>query len=530
VSREQLEKGEVMARVRIEKIRRRKFLKTLGTVSAGPGLMIVKPKIILGSPAKSATPPERLNVLVIISDDHAAYVYGAYGNPKARTPNLDRLAHTGVRFTHAYVNCPMCTPSRQSLITGRLPHSIGVTQLETALSDETFTIAELLKQYGYDTAAIGKMHFNSELHHGFDLRLDLRDHRVYLKTRPPRPIPADITVLPEWRPFKDPARVWLNGSYLPYGAHDDDMPGTWFARQAQDYLRNRTDKPFCLFVSFYEPHLPFRFPIEYRGMYDPGSFDVPEPGPEDDWQIPNIFRNLTHSEKQHIIASYYTSVSFLDKNVGLILDTLDETGLSEKTLVIYLGDNGYCLGHHGRFEKHCFYEQSVRVPLVVRLPRSPRRDIEVDALAEFIDIFPTIAEFCGAQVPANVEGRSLLPLIERDKMEGRDTVFSEYFYNEEAMIRARKYKFIYSSGKIVRQDGYETGLPLPGRTKILFDMENDPDEMTNLAVRPEYNEIISRLEEEMLRRLEETSPYVQTIPPGLCIEDKLDWYLKFREE
>lgn len=511
-------------------ISRRGFLKTTGIASAASVLTTVKPVNVEGLTTDSNNVSRRPNVLVIMSDDHASYVYGAYGNRRVRTPNLDRLAQSGVRFTHAYANCPMCTPSRQSLITGRLPHSIGVTRLRTALSDDRFTIADLLKEHGYATGAIGKMHFNSQLHHGFDLRLDLREHRAYLKDHPPRSVSEDIAVLPVWRPFKDPASIWLNGSYLPFRAHDEDMPATWFARQAQDYLRSRVDKPFCLFVSFYEPHSPFRFPIEYRGTYDPAALDVPEPGTEDDWQIPKIFRDLTRSEKQHIIASNYTSVAFLDKNVGLVLDTLNKTGLSENTLVIYLGDHGYNLGHHGRFEKHCFYEQAVAAPLVMRLPGSSRRGGAVDALVEFIDIFPTIAEFCGAPVPSNVEGGSLLPLAEATETEGREAAFSEYFYNEEAMVRTKKYKFIYSSGKIVRQDGYETGLPLPGRTRILFDVENDPGETTNLAARSEYKDVVARLEREMLRRLEETSPYARTTPPGLDVEDKLDWYLKFREE
>jgi choline-sulfatase len=505
-------------------VSRRGFLKTVGIASAASVVSMTNPSRAVSNLS------DRPNVLVIVADDHAAYVCGAYGNRKVQTPNLDRLAHTGVRFTHAYVNCPMCTPSRQSLLTGRLPHSIGVTQLRTALSDDKLTLADLLKEQGYATAAIGKMHFNSQLHHGFDLRLDLRDHETYLKEHLPRSAPEDIGVLPVWRPFKDPARIWLNGSYVPYSAYDEDMPGTWFARQAQNYLQNHAGKPFCLFVSFYEPHSPFHFPIEYRGMYDPATFDVPNPGPKDDWQIPKIFRDLTRSEKQHIIASYYTSVAFLDKNVGLVLEMLDETRLNENTLVIYLGDNGYNLGHHGRFEKHCFFEQSVRVPLVVRLPGSSRRDAAVDGLVEFIDIFPTIAEFCGAAVPAEVEGRSLLPLIEGKQSEGREAVFSEYYDNEEAMLRTKKYKFIYSSGKRLRQDGYETGLPLPGRTRILFNIENDSEEMTNLADFVEYADIVGQLEHEMLRRLEKTSPYARTIPPGLGVEDKLDWYLKSREE
>ena len=343
---------------------RRELIRDLGGL-LGAGLLAAA-----GAPVANAASNKRPNILLIMSDDHAAYVSGTYGNRKARTPNIDRFARTGVRFNNAFVNCPMCTPSRQSLITGRLPHSIHVTQLRTALSDDTATLAEVLKAQGYDTAAFGKMHFNSSLMHGFDRRLDHKEHRESLKETPPRPLPPDTDVLPVWKPFRDPAEIWLNGMYDPFGAYDRDMAGTWFARQAQEYLRQERENPFFLVVSFYEPHSPFRFPVEYRDSFDPATFEVPEVLPQDEWQIPEIFRNLTEEQKQGITASYYTSTAYMDHNVGRVLDALDDAGLSDNTLVIYLGDHGYCLGHHGRFEKHTHFEEAVHAPLVMRLPNS----------------------------------------------------------------------------------------------------------------------------------------------------------------
>jgi choline-sulfatase len=466
-----------------------------------------------------------------MGDDHAAYVYGAYGNPKAETPNLDRLARTAVRFTRAYVNCPMCTPSRQSLLTGRLPHSVGVTQLTTPLGDEPVTLADLLKENGYATAAIGKMHFNSDRKHGFDLLLDHAQHREHLKRNPPKPVPEDIEVLPDWRPFKDHARVWLNGMYVPYGAYDKDMAGTWFAEKAAEYLKTEREEPFFLIASFYEPHSPFRFPIEFADRFHPGAFEVPPVGPEDDWQIPEIYRDLTDDEKRRIAAAYYTSTAFMDKNAGIVLDALKESGHAEDTFVIYLGDHGYDLGHHGRFEKHCFYEQSVRAPLVMRLPGTTGNDVETDALVEFIDLFPTVAEVCGVERPDEVEGRSLLPFLEGETDTHRESVFSEYTENEEAMVRTERYKYIYTSGLRERQDGYATGRPLPGRTRILFDLEKDPAEMCNKASDPEYAEVVAQLEKEMLGRFKETYPTESETPPaGLSGPDLLDWYLIPRDK
>ncbi len=474
---------------------------------------------------------DRPNILVLIADDHASYVYGAYGNDKAKTPNLDRLAEQGVRFNRAFVNCPFCTASRQSLLTGKLPHSIGVTRLRTPLPEETTTLAEVFKGQGYRTAAIGKMHFNSNLKHGFDYRLDHREHREWLKENPPKPVPEGVEVLPQWKPFQDHARIWLNGMYVPYGAYDKDMAGTWFAQKAQEFLEEESVDPFFMFVSFYEPHSPFRFPIEYKDLYDPSTFKVPEVGPEDDWQIPAIFRDLTDEEIQKINASYYTSTAFMDKNIGLVLDTLENTGQADNTFVVYFGDHGYSLGHHGRIEKHTFYEESVHAPLVYRLPDQSRGGSTVDAMVEFIDIFPTLTEFAGVPNPEGIEGQSLLPLIKGESDQGRKYIFSEQTTTEEAMIRTDRYKYIYTSGKRERDDGYKTGLPLTGRERILFDMEKDPGEFHNLAIEPAYLPIVHELEGEMLRRIAATYPPERgAIPADLFGADALDWYLQVRGE
>lgn len=477
-----------------------------------------------------AAAAELPNVLMILADDHASYVCGAYGNNKVKTPNLDQFAQSGVVFTNAFVNCPLCTASRQSLLTGRMPHDIQVTQLRTALGDDPVTLAELLKEKGYATAAIGKMHFNSARRHGFDLLLDTKDHREFLNQNPPRPLPEGLEVLPPWRPFNDPASIWLNGSYLPYGAYDEDMAGTWFARNAQRFMQEHLDKPFFLMVSFYEPHSPFHFPIEYRDRHDPSTFDVPEVLPQDAWQIPEIFRDLTKEQKQGIIASYYTSTEFMDSNVGRVLQTLQDTGLEKETLVIYLGDHGYSLGHHGRFEKHTHFEESVRAPLIIRLPNGTRASEEEAALVEFIDLFPTVAEFCETEPPDEVTGQSLLPLLRGEVHDGREFVFSEYYESEEAMVRDPRYKLIYTTGKREREDGYQTGLPLPGRTRMLYDLQSDPQELQNLADDPQQQERIASMEQRMIERLAESHPEEASAPKNDSRENLLDFYLTLRKE
>jgi choline-sulfatase len=471
----------------------------------------------------------RPNVLWLCADDHAPYVCGAYGNKTARTPNLDRLAASGMRFDRAYCNSPVCTASRQSFLCGRYPRSLGVTLLQTPLPDGQPTLATLLRAAGYDTAAIGKMHFNSNLRHGFDLRIDVPQHARHEKDHPPKPLPEDIAVQPPWRPFRDPARIWLNSACRPFGARDEDMAGTFFARQAASYLHERRDKPFYLMVSFYEPHSPFRFPIEYRGKYKVEQFTVPKLGAEDDAQVPTVFRDLNDGEKKGIIAAYYTSTAFMDKNIGLVLDALQHSGHAGDTLVIYTGDHGYLLGQHGRFEKHCCYEPAVRAPLLLRWPEHIKEAQSTKALVEFLDIAPTVLDFCRVPVPAAMQGKSLSALLRGETKRHRQRVVVEYAENEEAMIRTARWKFIYSTGKRARQDGYATGRPLPGRTIRLYDEDNDPDEMTNLTGKPEHAALIADFTSQLAEHMKRTARQPELIPKDGDVHTVLEFCLQPRD-
>jgi len=459
-----------------------------------------------------AETPQRPNILWIGADDHAAYVTGAYGNTKVRTPNLDRLAAGGMRFDRAYCNAPVCTASRQSYLTGRYPRSIGVTLLRTPLPESELTLADLLLGAGYQTAAIGKMHFNSGLKHGFELRQDAPQFYKVLKERGAEPLPEGVEVLPQWKPFRDPARLWLNGIHRPYGAVDRDMAGTWFAEQAVEYLKQKREKPFFLMVSFQEPHSPFRYPVEYRDRHDPLTFDVPEVGPEDDDQIPAIFRDLSGAEKQAIRASYFTSVEFMDKNVGIVLDALEKSGQAENTVVVYTGDHGYMLGQHGRFEKHCSYEPAVRAPLFFRYPGVIKPEQHTEAFTEFIDIVPTVLDFCGVGIPNNVQGRSLVPLLTGKTNKNRERVIVEYAQNDEVMVRDDRWKLVFERGRRKRTDGYDPGIPLPGHTLKLFDLKNDPGEFENLAGRPDQKQRVREYLQILVEHMRRTSRQPELIP------------------
>jgi choline-sulfatase len=525
--------------------RRRTFtLRTLFTLVAIASCLASSPGKILGAepsagPSPSAVKPGTAgakppNILVICADDHAAYVAGAYGNRQVRTPNIDRLAAGGILFERAYCNSPVCTASRQSFLTGRYPRTVGVTRLETPLPDSEVTMAETLRRAEFDTAAIGKMHFNSNLKHGFDLRIDQSEHRAWLAAQPPAAqptatLPSGVEVQPPWRPFQDPARVWLNSACRPVGAFDAQMDGSYFAAQAAEYLAKRRDKPFFLMVSFYEPHSPYRFPVEFRDRHRAEEFSAPVPGPEDAARVPQVFRDLTDNEKQGIAAAYYTSVEYLDKNVGAVLDALDRSGRAADTVVVYLSDHGYLLGQHGRFEKHCSFEEAVRAPLVIRFPGRIAPGRRTRALVELVDLVPTIYNLCGFQTTAPLQGRSLMPLLRAQTTKHRDHVIVEYAPNDEVMIRDEYWKLIYERGAQRRTDGYDFAGPLVPNVFRLYDLHSDPQELHNVVASPRNAETVKRLTDLLVEHLVKTAREPAAVPQTSDPLTLLDYCVQSRD-
>ena len=483
-------------------------------------------------PSAEAPPSDAIrNVVVIIGDDHATSVLGAYGNELIRTPNLDRLARQGTTFLRAYANSPVCTPSRQSLITGRYPHAAGVTLLRTALPDEQVTLAEHLKEQGYRTGVVGKTHFNSNQPHGFDTLVQRSDYQTFKNNLPPRPLPDSIrTRKMPWRPFRDPARVWLNADALPDTTYDNESEGTFFANQAAGFIHANRDTSFLLWVGFSEPHSPFNFPIEYANKYSPDDITLPETSDEDDRWVPEVFRDLTEEERRGVVAAYYNSVEYLDKNVGLVLDALKEAGLDENTLVVYLGDHGYLLGNHRRFEKHMMWEEAVRAPLIMRAGNRFAPGQRTEALTEFVDVVPTVTELLNVPALPTAQGRSTVPVLTQPDTALRDFVFSEFLVDNKAMIRDQQWKYIFTSGKRDLGQGYATGFGPSGVLERLYDQQNDPGETTNVANRPENQKVLAEMQQEMLTLFQETHPKADQLPEGLSVEEQLAWFCEPVEE
>ncbi len=453
---------------------------------------------------------------------------GCDGNRQAETPNLDALASEGTRFASHFCNSPVCTPSRQSYFTGQMPHATGVTTLSTSLSPTKPTLAKQLKQTGYATAVFGKMHFNRPGEaglYGFDEMLTEREiNQTWPRTGEPA-APSVPTKKMPWQPFKDPARVWLNADNLPYPREPHGMRSAYQLSRVNEFLERHKGGSIALWVSFMEPHSPFDFPIgwQHRRASD---FKAPESGPEDAWQVPLIFRDLSDADKRGINAAYYNSVRYLDSNIGTVLSLLKKYGFYEDTFLVYMADHGYCLGHHGRFEKHCGYDQALRVPLIMRWPGHVRKGV-VEAMTESVDVPHTILDMLGAPELPVRHGQSLRPYLEgRTPVAPRSHVFSEYLENEEAFVRTARYKLIYCSGKRERTDGYKTDRPTPGRYLRLYDLRSDPGEMKDIAAT--QTGVVRELLDTMLARFRSTHPEAAQEPAGTT-QDRLDWYLRPRD-
>ncbi len=481
--------------------------------------------------ARRGAGASRPNFLFLLADDHAGYAMGCDGNRLAATPNLDAFASEGMRFARHYCNSPVCTPSRQSFFTGQLPHMTGVTRLPTALAADKPTLARQFKAAGYATAVFGKMHLNRAAApglFGFDVMMTESEIRAaWIKDVKPHSIPAEMRAKPVWKPFQDPARIWLNAEKLPYPRVEAEMLGTYIADRAVAYLEQNTARPFAMWVSFMEPHSPFDFPVEYTGRIDPRRFSVPRIGPEDDRQIPIVFRDLRDDEKRGINAAYYTSVSFLDRNIGRVLASLRRLNLEDDTLVVYMADHGYNLGHHGRFEKHCGYDQAMRVPLIMRYPGRVRRGVVKD-FTEHVDVTATIADVMNLDPLPVLHGHSLRPYLEGRRMEKpRDHVFTEYLENEEAYIRSDRWKYIYCSGRRARTDGYAVDNPTPGRYRRLYDLAKDPGEFHDVAAG--NPDVVAKLGALMLERFRATHPEAASEPQRLSRDEAIEFYLRPRD-
>lgn len=479
------------------------------------------------------------NVVVILADDHALKVTGCYGNEIIRTPSIDKLAAEGVVFTHTYCNSPICSASRQSLLTGKYPHATGVNLLFTPFSDHgNITIAEHLRDLGYETALVGKSHFNNWVwwplykdgspNHGFDAMIDGGEYKQFLKQNPMPELPSDIETY-NGKKAKGNIPEQLNCRNLPQPFYDDYSQGTFYANSAANFISENKEKPFFLWTAFFEPHHPYYYPIEYTGKYKPEEMPLPTGSPEDDRWVPEKFRNLTEDQRRGLIAAYYTSTEYMDKNVEIVLKSLKENGLEERTLVLYISDNGYLLNEHKRFEKHTMWEEAVRQPMIIKAGNYFEKGVRKHAMVEYIDVVPTILDIIGERPLAEAQGESFLPLLKNETDVHKEFVFSEYLEDNLAMVCTPKWKYMFTTGSRDLGIGYSTGYGPSGIVHRLYNLKNNPNEMHDVSKETRNVELLQQLQEQMLQRFMDTHPDADKCPDELTLEGKLVWFCEPRD-
>ncbi|BBH22934.1 choline-sulfatase [Paenibacillus baekrokdamisoli] len=432
------------------------------------------------------------NLLLIMCDQLRFDVLGCYGNNLVKTPNIDRLAKRGICFDNAYSQTPVCMPARHGLISGLHPFELGLTDNTENIEEISDPLPKLVREQAYFTCAVGKMHFVPvREHHGFD--------RMYLSEEIPTHIQDDdyLLFLQEqgYSHIIEPHGKRSENYYVPQVSDLlEEMHSTaWVGNKTCEVIRGNKNRPFFIYTSFIKPHPPFDPCSPYNTMYD--IEDIPAPIHTEEERVPddlttdiqndykvNGIENVNHEEIMKLRAHYYGCVSFVDKQVGKILDTLDNLGLTDNTLIIFTSDHGELLGDHYAFGKRSYYEASTRVPMIVSWPSVLPLDERRAQFTMLQDIYSTFITVSGGTVPAASSGKNLIQAGIHPEMPFRNKVIAEFGrrHTLKMMIRWENYKYIYHAN---------------GGLENLYDLKADPNELHNIA--DQYPQICANCREEL---------------------------------
>jgi len=449
-----------------------------------------------------APPP---NILFIMADDHAAHAISAYGSKINQTPNIDRIARDGMRLANCFVTNSICTPSRASILTGEYSHKNGVYTLGDELDPSRPHAGHWLQQAGYQTAMIGKWHLKTDPA-GFDY----------------------WNVLPGQGRYHDPILKEMGRGEREHTGHSTDV----ITDLSLDWLRTREPgQPFFLMCHYKAPHRRWRPAERFASLYE--NEEIPEPDNLlDDYEnrsnaaanatlkvgedmtkedlkreIPSNLKGgeLRKWAYQYYIKDYLRCVAGIDENVGRLLDYLDQDGLAENTVVVYTSDQGFFLGDHGYYDKRFMYEESLRMPFLVRYPPEIAAGSVSEAMALNIDFAPAFLDWAGAAPPESVQGRSLRPVLQGNPPEDwRTSMYYRYWMHlahhgvpAHYGVRTARYKLIYYYGDPLGTAG---SIDEPTEPEWeLFDLEKDPREMNNVYDDPAYADTVAELKAELER-------------------------------
>ncbi len=440
----------------------------------------------------------KMNVLFIISDDLNTHL-NTYGDARVISPNIDRLASQGTQFNSAYVNYPLSLPSRSSFLTGVRPERTKVLGNRGNFRDalpNAVTLPGFFHNNGYVSVSCGKVLYPPGQDDTTSWDMKLADFQEVDPTKPNASWGNLLILQPDGsrRLFEfndvdqlmDPEREKIRSLpshqpgekvhfWGPSELSDDGMPDGQIANAACSFLESKHDKPFFLAIGFMKPHVHFVAPKKYFDLYSvgsmpsndysslPGLIDLDVLGLQNTSNTLKPKGRLTPEMGQRAMSSYFSCISFMDEQVGKVLNKLKELNLDKNTIVVFIGDNGFLLGNHG-WGKPTLYEDDVRVPLIVTAPGLTKPGSSLNQLVELVDIYPSLAELCGLPSPTNIDGVSFVPLMRDANSKGKQVVFSTT--GNQRMVRTAKYKYtVYNEGETREQ---------------LFDLEEDPLEMNNL--------------------------------------------------
>jgi uncharacterized sulfatase len=423
----------------------------------------------------SAATARNLNVLFIAADDLNNRI-GCYGDPVVHTPNIDRLAARGVRFDRSYCQYPLCNPSRTSLLSGRRPDITRIfnnnTPPRTYLGNVVF-LPEHFRNHGYFTARVGKIaHGRYEDAVTWDISENSGVEEDPIKDTGDK---KDKAAKQQKRAVRQNLQGGIKLSWLPTNNKDEDEPDGHTARRIAQLMEQHKDKPFFLGAGFHKPHLPWVAPKKYFDLYPPEKIHLPDTPLNDRDDIPPIA--LTHTagddemtdlDKKKAIAAYHATTSFMDAQVGYLLDTMDRLKLWDNTIVLMFGDHGWHLDDHlGLWRKMTVFEEAAHAPLIFSVP-GMQAGVACPRLVEFVDIYPTLTELCGLPAPQPADGISFVPLLRDPQRPWKKAAFTTVVHGKVM-------------GRSVRTDRYRYTEWGDGNTAELYDHEVDMHEFTNLA-------------------------------------------------
>ncbi len=450
-------------------------------------------------PKRSANAEDQYNVLFISIDDLNTRL-GCYGHPEMHTPNIDRLAERGTLFNRAYCQFPLCNPSRASILTGLRPDTTGIKNNDTVQGDtfDTTIIPHYFKSHGYHTRSVGK------IAHGW---FSWSDRASWSE--------------PMWRlPYGSEDINASHHSWRALDVADDELSDGKAAAKAVEVLTEIKDFPFFLAVGFDKPHVPFRAPTQYYDLYTPQDFTLPVHSsfPENAplFAVSAEPHRLSDAKTLQLTQAYAACVSYVDAQVGRVLDQLETLGLSEKTLIVLWSDHGFHLGEHAKWQKDTLFEPGARVPLIVSVPGQSNVGAETDALVELVDVYPTLCDACQLPIPTELEGHSMLPVIEQPTSEWKSAAFSQLrrqrgrtYYRGNSLQSLTGLDLTRDDsvdGYSMRTERYrytewaaysEQGEKIADLGAELYDYQTDPNETVNVANVPENAELITRLSEQL---------------------------------